>query len=380
MASLRNWTLKNSSQQRSFFRSSSFSLRMIPAPLPPWKRSSANLRMARSCTVPKSITGKKAHSASAVFGLWMHSLLQEERNRPRNIFWISSSARIISDSTPSRSILKPASSSETFPRFSPMSASSIPRSTLAACRARCRRNNRSWEKGTCRAEGRIFSFKRLLYYSKERCLGVSRKRNYQMPACKGSDGSPLRSSHQKSDLQKIWLIDIFECLLLLRCCRCKGRKPHRTSCELLDNRAENRTIYGIEPKLIDIEGRKRLLRSIQGNSLLTIRLRKITNGSEDSIRNARSRTTGAGDTACSRVFYVCTQELCGSLYNRGHFLRIVEIQFKGMHKAISERCAHRSNLGGCTNQCERLDIDPHGARGGALTDHDIEHVILHSAP
>ena len=95
----------------------------------------------------------------------------------------------------------------------------------------------------------------------------------------GGQTSPWRAL-QKTLLQKIRLVDIFNCVLLFANGRGYGLDTDRSTIEFLDNRPQNRQVHFVKPGLIHFNQREGDMGHFLSHNRLFLHLGIITDPSE----------------------------------------------------------------------------------------------------
>src|SRR5271154_6759748 len=192
----------------------------------------------------------------------------------------------------------------------------------------------------------------------------------------GGDAA-ARSPRQETLLQQVGLVDFLDRVGFFAPCRGKALDADRAAVELVDYRAENRTIHLVEGGRGDFEQLERAQRNLARDDRRFVDLREVADAAQQAIDYSRSAARPRRELMRTALVDCHIQQRGRAADNLAELLVIVKIEMEMLAEAVAQRRAKQARAGGRAHQRERIDRQLHRARAHPLTHHDMKLEILH---
>ena len=192
----------------------------------------------------------------------------------------------------------------------------------------------------------------------------------------GGDAA-TRGAVDESVHEEVRLVDVLDGAAVLAESGGQGFDADRSAGELIDDGHEVVPVVLVEAELIDVEDVERHVGDLLGDATVEADIREITHALQQAVRESR-RTAGTQcDALSAGVVNVYIQHLRGTSYDLHQLLGGVELELRDDAETVTERCGQQACTSRRTDQREVREIQADRARGGVLSEHDIDGEILH---
>lgn len=191
------------------------------------------------------------------------------------------------------------------------------------------------------------------------------------------DTAPAGGAGEKTHLHQIGLIDVLEGNCLLIDGSRQGLQAHRAAAVVLNDAGEHPPVDGVQPQVVHLQCRERLVCHRTGNHTPGLHLGKVPHPAQHSVGDAGRATAAAGDLHCAVRLYGNVQQAGRPGDNLRQLLRCVELQAQGHAEAVPQGCGELPCPGGSADQGEAGQIQPDGVGRGPLADDDVDGEVLH---
>ncbi|CDN43722.1 hypothetical protein BN871_DJ_00040 [Paenibacillus sp. P22] len=192
-----------------------------------------------------------------------------------------------------------------------------------------------------------------------------------------SDDTPSRSPLQEADLHEIRLVHILDRLAFLADRRCDRVQAYGAAAIVGDHRLQHLVVDPVESERIHRDQRQRLLGELVRNDAVAADLREIANPLEEPVGDPRRSPRAQCDLGGRIADHADLQNLGGAGDDERQLVRAVILQPADDSEAVAQRGAEQPGAGRGSDQRERGQVKPHGARAGTFADHDVQAEILH---
>ena len=181
---------------------------------------------------------------------------------------------------------------------------------------------------------------------------------------------------QKAHLHQVGLTEIFQRDGLFAQSRCQRFQAHRAAVVHLDDGAQQAAVQLIQPQGVHVHPLEAHEGDIPVNDAVSQHCGKIADALQKAVGHTRRAPAALGQLVSTLRGDGLVQDARRALDDAGKLIRAVEFQLEQHAETVPQRTGDLARPGGGTHQREPGQVDPDALSAGALTDHDVQRIVL----